>query len=80
MIWYYILLFFGSVLTAAFSWLPVVETLPLGMDSALELAFGYFNVVMGLIPWLGTLYTAFIWYLGYKITVLILQVMRVLPS
>jgi hypothetical protein len=42
MIWYYLILFITSVLTAAFSWLPKVETLPqiLGVDIDTQLVNG----------------------------------------
>lgn len=42
MIWYYFLLFITSLLTAAFSWLPKVETLPtiLGVDIDGQLSTG----------------------------------------
>jgi len=78
MIWYYLLLFFGSVLTAAFSWLPVVETLPLGMDDALTAMMGYFNEIKVLIPWLAIVFTAFMWYLGFRVTLLTLRLLRVI--
>jgi hypothetical protein len=42
MIWYYFILFFTSVLTAAFSWLPKVDALPhiLGVDIDAQLSSG----------------------------------------
>lgn len=42
MIWYYLILFVTTVLTAAFSWLPQVNTLPniLGIDIDTQLSQG----------------------------------------
>ena len=42
MIWYYLILFITSILTATFSWLPKVETLPeiLGVDIDAQLSSG----------------------------------------
>jgi len=42
MIWYYLLLFFTTLLTATFSWLPKIETLPtvLGVDIDTQLSTG----------------------------------------
>lgn len=78
MIWYYIILFITSILTAAFSWLPAVEELPLGMDDALTTAIGYFYAIMDLLPWLAVVFTAFMWYLGFRITLLTLRLLRVI--
>lgn len=42
MIWYYLILFITTLLTATFSWLPKVETLPtvLGVDIDTQLTNG----------------------------------------
>lgn len=42
MIWYYVILFITSILSAAFSWLPKVTTLPtiLGVDIDSQLTSG----------------------------------------
>jgi len=78
MIWYYVVLFFGSVLTAAFSFLPTVDLLPLGMDTALSNAVGYFNSVKSLVPWLAAVMTVAMWYLGFRITLLTLRLLRII--
>jgi len=78
MIWYYVLMFFGSVLTAVFSFLPVVDTLPLGMDEALSDMIGYLNAVKDLVPWIGFMFSVAMWYLSFKLTLLTLRLMRVI--
>lgn len=78
MIWYYVLLFFGSVLTAVFSFLPTVSTLPLGMDAALTAMIGYLNTIKVLVPWLAVIFTALMWYLGFRVTLLTLRLLRII--
>lgn len=78
MIWYYLLMFFGSVLTAAFSFLPVVETLPFGIDEAMLNMVGYFNAAKAIIPWLPTLFAAFMFYVGFRITLMTLHLLRII--
>jgi len=80
MFWYYIITFFGNILNFMFSFLPRVETLPLGMDSALTTAMGYFNAFKDLIPYLGLLFTTFMWYLAFRIVLLTLKLLRIIPS
>ena len=67
MIWYYLLLFIGSLLTAAFSWVPKVTELPLGMDDVLVMSVGYFRAVLDMLPWLAYLWSMLLWYLGFRI-------------
>lgn len=78
MIWYYLLLFFGNLLAAVFSFLPVVETLPLGMDDALSNAMGYFGSFKSLFPPLAIVFTAFMWYLTFRITLVVLKLFRII--
>lgn len=46
MIWYYVILFFTSLLSAVFSWLPKIDTLPsimgVDIDTQLSQGVGYF--------------------------------------
>ena len=72
MIFYYILLFVTSLLTAVFDWLPKITTLPsvlgVDVDTALVQAVGYFHGVAGnmwplMPPFIGGL----VW-IGYLVT------------
>jgi len=78
MIWYYLFTFFGNFLTAMFSFLPRVDELPLGMDSALSQAVGGFKAFMEIFPPLEVIFTAFMWYLGFRIVILTLKIFRIL--
>jgi len=77
MIWYYLLSFFGNLLNAAFSFLPEVTTLPLGMDLALTTMVGSFKAIYEIMPWFGVIFTAFMWYAGFRISLLVLRLMRI---
>lgn len=75
MIWYYIIQFFNNFFGTALSALgvPRIEKLPLGMDDALITGFGYFYSFMALYPPIQIIFTATMWYLGFKIILLILK-------
>jgi len=78
MIWYYIILFVTSVLTAAFSWLPVVEVLPWGLDNILSDSVGYFKSFMVIFPPVATIFTAFMLYFAFRVTLLTLRLLRII--
>jgi len=74
---------FGLLTTVSyyfFGWLPTVTTLPLGLDSALTTAIGSFYSIKEIIPPLDILWTAFLWYFGFKMTLWVLKTFRILPS
>jgi len=73
MIWYYLILFITSLLNAVFSWLPTVEVLPLGMDSALTTSVGYFRGLMSIFPPFETLFIVAFWYLSFKLVLVVLK-------
>lgn len=78
MIWFYVVTFFGNLMNWAFSWLPQVTVLPLGMDTALSTATGYFRSFMAVFPPLTVVFTAFIWYLSFRIMLLTLKLLRII--
>jgi len=78
MIWYYLFTFFGNFLNAMFSFLPTVELLPLGMDTALTTAVGYFTEFKNLFPPLSTVFTAFMWYFSFRLILLTLRLFRII--
>lgn len=80
MIWYYLMSFFGNMLNLMFSWLPRVEELPLGIDGYLSTAVSSFKAFSEVFPPLQVIYTAFMWYLGFRITILTLKLLRIIPS
>ncbi len=80
MIWYYLILFVGSLLTAVLSafHLPLITQLPFGMDDALVSAVGYFNFMREKLPFMNVIFTVFLVYMGFKVTLFILKQFRVL--
>ena len=78
MIWYYILYAILNFLNFAISALPRVEVLPLGMDEALTTAVTYFKSFMEIFPPFQIIYTAFMFYMGFRITLLVLKLFRVI--
>jgi hypothetical protein len=79
MIWYYAILFTGNMLTAVLSafHLPIVRTLPYGMDEALTNAVGYFNFIRDKVPFVNVIFIAFLVYLGFKVTLFFLRHFRI---
>jgi len=77
MIWYYIVYFWGNVLNSMFSFLPVVDTLPLGMDSVLSTAVGYFRGLMSIFPPLEVVFTAFLIYVSFRVSLILLNVFKI---
>jgi len=63
------LLTFGGLLT--------VSEMPLGTDTYFVNAVGYFKTVAGFFPPLQTLLTAFIWYIGFLITLRLLALVPI---
>lgn len=73
MIWYYLLVGIGTILSFLFSWLPNVEELPLGMDTAILTATTYFRSFMEIFPPFQVVLTAFLWYIAFKFSMIILN-------
>jgi len=63
----------AGAFTLVFGLLPKVSTLPLGMDTALATAVGYFKSIMAVFPPLDLLFTVLLWYLGYKGVIMIVK-------
>jgi len=80
MIWYYIILFITNVFNAVFSFLPKVTQLPFGADAFLLTAVGYFNFVVYLVPPLGVMMQVFLAYMGFKVTLVILNLLKIYRS
>lgn len=66
------------VLSALLSWLPNVTELPLGMDYYFSLAFGYFRTVEDIFPFLATIFNAFLFYFFFKMTLLVLKLLKII--
>lgn len=77
MIWYYILLFVLTLLTAAFSWLPKVTTIPF-VDGFLTTGIGYFNFVASYIPPLEIIFQGFMFIIGFKLILMTLRLLRII--
>jgi len=78
MIWYYLLLFIGSVLSFMTSWLPVVETLPFNMDEYFSTAVGSFKSFMEIFPPLQVIWSAFLIYVGFRVILLTMRLLRII--
>jgi len=53
--------------------IPKIEELPLGIDGYLITAIGYFRAFMEIFPPLEVMFTAFLWYMGFKLTLVVLR-------
>ncbi len=77
MIWYYLILFITTLLTAVFSWLPTVATLPqilgVDVDTYLVQAVGYFYAFINAFWVLGDLFGAVLFYIGYLALKMVLR-------
>jgi len=79
MIWYYIIVFISSLFGAIFSLISFkVTTLPLGMDSALSTALGYFRAFEAIMPPIALMFTALMWYISFRILLWTLKFFRIL--
>jgi len=56
------------------SWLPSVSVLPFGMDSLWISSVGYFKGFMLIFPPLEIVYQAFVFYLGFRLLLIVLKV------
>jgi len=65
-----------SVLGALFYVLPSVEKLPFGIDEVIVQGAGYLSFLGDLIPPLGYLVSAFVFYIGF---LMLLKVMKLVP-
>lgn len=69
MIWYYLILFVTTLLTAAFSWLPQITTLPtflgVDIDSQLSSGVGMFYTFAGVVWPVQIVFSGFLVLLGY---------------
>lgn len=63
---------FGFLLSS----LPQVTTLPWGIDSILVGAMGTFRALMALFPPLQVVFTAFMFYIGFR---LLLKLLKMIP-
>jgi len=77
MIWYYLALFIGSIFTFFFSFLPIVEELPWGVDEFLTNAIGMYNSLTVFIPFLSHILIATTIFLGYRIVMATLNVFKI---
>jgi len=46
-----------------------ITELPFGVESTITTMMGYFHVISNYLPFLQTMYIAFLWYLTYRITI-----------
>lgn len=78
MIWYWMLLAVGSLLNIMFSFLPRVTELPWGVETWLVNGVHMFNAFKDIFPPLGVLFTAFLAYLSFRVTLLTLRLLRII--
>jgi len=55
------------------SWLPVVETLPFGLDTILTTAVSYFHGITETLPYLQTTWNCFMFVISFEILFLTLK-------
>jgi len=57
-----------------FSWLPTVESLPLGIDGVLTTASSYFHGAIETVPYLQVVWTCFLYALAFELLLKLLKV------
>jgi len=62
-----------QLLTFLVQWFPQIYELPMGLDTVLQQGMGYFFFLVSVFPPFGTLYTAFLIVMGFKIAIMILN-------
>ena len=73
-------MFFNNLVVGVFNTfnVPIITSLPFGMDGVLVTAFGYFYALMAIVPPLQVIWPAFIIYLSFKVLLFTLKQARVL--
>jgi len=64
------------LLETLFNWLPLVDTLPWGIDAILIMAVGLFKAFVAIFPPMQIVFEAFLIYIGFRI---ILKLLRMIP-
>ena len=59
-----------TILNSIFAFLPKVTVLPLGMDSAVQVVFGFMHGALIAFPMFQITWTLLLWYFGIKIGLL----------
>ncbi len=79
MIWYYLILFVGNLLTAVIGafHIPLVTQLPFGMDGYLTSAVGYFNFIRYSVPPIDIIFTCTMVYFSFKALIFALKQFRI---
>jgi len=73
MITYLILTVLISLVGVIFSLFPTIEELPWGVDSFLVQGVGGYKLLATLFPPLSTLMTAFLIFVGFKLSIILLR-------
>lgn len=76
MITFYAFYSLFALLAVMFSILPQVSTLPFGLDDTMVQVVGYFNAISSLVPWLGVMFTAMLFYLNFRVVLMVAKVLR----
>jgi len=75
MIFYFLLQIPLLIFNSLSAFLPLVTELPFGIDPILDDGFGWFLYLTTVFPPLLVMYQAFIWVLGFKLTIKILPIL-----
>lgn len=59
-----------NVVSALLSWLPVVTSLPFGLDGYLSTGIGFFRDIFSVFPFLSTVLTVALAYLGFRLSLM----------
>jgi len=74
MIFYYLVLFFTSILNVAFSWMPTVTELPFGIDGFTLTAVGYLQAFVQIFWPIAPFYNFILFYIPFKLAIIVLKV------
>lgn len=82
MIWYFLSLFIISIVGGLFDLLhiPIVTTLPWGIDENLVSAVGYFHAFGEVLWWMEDFFIYGMIYFGFLATMKILRFFRLIPA
>lgn len=84
MIWTWLFTLIVVAFRVIFIWLPSVTALPtigsFDMDAMMVSAVSTFKAFMLIFPPLGVIFGAFMFYMGFKILMVLLRILRIVPT
>lgn len=73
MIIFWLITFVISIISFIFYPFPTITEIPWGVDSFLVNGVGYFKALMEFFPPLSTVFSAFMIYIGFRVSIIVLR-------